>query len=72
MPDTPTPTPTPPPKKLSMHLYWKTVFPLTIVLIIVLYSILIFSYPSDSNTQVMIANSVKNIQSALNVKGTSY
>jgi hypothetical protein len=66
------PSPTSKPKKLSTHLYWKIVFPIIISLIVILYVVLIFVYPSDSDAQTIIANSVKNVQSALNVKGSSY
>jgi hypothetical protein len=59
-------------KKLSAHLFWKIIFPILVFLIVVLYVVLIFTYPSDSDITTMIKNSVKNVNSSLNVKGTSY
>lgn len=59
-------------KKLSPHLYWKIIFPIIISLIVILYVVLIFVYPSDSDARSIIANSVRNVKSTLNVKGNSY
>ena len=67
----------------STNIYFRTIFPITLLIILLYVIILVFIYPSSSDLSrtmatigtsmnSFVANSVKKIPTPLNVKGNSY
>ena len=67
----------------STNIYFRTIFPITLLIMLLYVIILVFIYPSSSDLSrtmatigtsmnSFVANSVKKIPAPLNVKGNSY